>query len=217
VIFVRVGSYISHIELEQCPVIHQSQFEARRAQKGELYGVKESGAQVPGKAVVPTIVSTVDNQKARGKIPGNITNAGGAPLQFDDKPKQTSWEEWGEHEQHALIEENFPALIKNEDFPALPSQDYKNGGSKVPDLLTGTPDKLDEKNVAWITQKEILPYLPKPVTPRKKNMATMGLLNPVTNVEEEFHPYDPDNPTFNTQDYYNSYADKYRCPWPGCT
>jgi hypothetical protein len=131
-----------------------------------------------------------------------------APLEFvDNGPVQTSWDNWGENGASP----NSDAL---KDFPALPLQDYKNGGSTVPDLLTGTPDKLNKENLAWLSQKELFPYLPDKPVVSEKPVAAMST-NPLTK-KEEFHDLDPDNPEFEFKKYYNPITQKYGCPWAGC-
>jgi hypothetical protein len=181
--FIRVGSYISHIEQNQCPVIHKSLFDARRTEREKAIKEKKTG-RLP--AYAPTDSSTFGNDS----------------LAFEDNgPTQTSWDMWGE-DDHV-------------DFPALPLQDFKNVGSKVPDLLTGQPDKLNQENLAWHSQKELFPYLPdKPTDSPKKPLAAV-VMNPSI-LKEEFHPFDPDSPEFNFRQYYNPFTEKYRCPWPGC-
>lgn len=188
--FVRVGSYINHIEQTQCPVIHKSLFEARRAVREKAIKEKRVGNAIL--AYAPTDTSTFDD----------------GSLAFEDNgPTQTSWDMWGEDDASAQLNEK--------DFPALPLQAFKDGGSKVPDLLTGQPDKLNQENLAWHSQKELFPYLPgKPTNSPKKTLAAMAM-NPSTQ-KEQLHPWDPDSSEFDIRQYYNPITEKYRCPWPGC-
>lgn len=188
--FVRVGSYISHIEQKQCPVIHKYLFEARRAEKEKA--VREKKVENDILPYVPTHTSTF----------------GDGSLAFEDNgPTQTSWDMWGDNNASAQLDEK--------DFPALPLQDVKDGDTKVPDLLTGQPDKLNQENLAWHSQKELFPYLPnKPIDSQKKPLAAVAM-NPSTQ-KDQSHPWDPDSPEFDIRQYYNSITEKYRCPWPGC-
>jgi hypothetical protein len=188
--FIRVGSYISHIEQKQCSVIHKSLFVARRAEREKAVKEKKVGNGISTYA--PTDTSTF----------------GGGSLAFEDNgPTQTSWDMWGE--------DNASAQLNEKDFPALPLQHFKDGGSKVPDFLTGLPAKLNQENLAWHSQKELFPYLPaKPTDSPQKPLAAVAM-NPSTQ-KEEFHPWDPDDPEFDFRQYYNPITEKYRCPWPGC-
>jgi hypothetical protein len=126
-------------------------------------------------------------------------------LDFEDNgPVQTSWDNWAGDSASSKFD-----VLK--DFPVLPLQDYKNGGSTVPDFLTDTPDKLTKENVAWLSQKQLFPHLPeKPVTSQKP-VAAMGVTQ-----KEEYHQFDPDNPEFDLGKYYNPFNGKYSCPWAGC-
>jgi len=188
--FVRAGSYISHIEQKQCPVIHKSLFEARRAQREKAIKEKNVGNSIP--PYPPTDASSICDSS----------------LAFHDNgPTQTSWDKWDEDDASAQLSEC--------DFPALPTQGFKNGGSNIPDILTGRPEKLNQENLAWHLKKDLFPYLPeKPADAPKKPLAAVTI-NPVTK-KEEFHPFDPDNPEFDFRQYYNPVNDKFRCPWPGC-
>lgn len=188
--FVRVGSYISHIEQKQCPVIHKSLFEARRAEREKAIREKRVGSGIS--TCAPTDTSSFRD----------------GSLAFEDNgPTQTSWDKWGE--------DNPSAQLNEKDFPALPLQDFKSGGSNVLDILTGRPDKLNQENLAWHSQKELFPYLPdKPTDSPKQPLAAVAM-NPSTQ-KEEIHPWDPDSPGFDIRKYYNPITEKYRCPWPGC-
>lgn len=181
-----MGSYISHIEQEQCPVIHQSLFEARRAEKEKANKEKKLSSAIP--AWVPTDTSSF----------------GDGPLVFEDNgPVKTSWDNWGDDAISAKLDS----------FPALSVQDFKDGRSPFPDL-GGNPDRLNKENLDWLSHKELFPYLPdKPITPQQP-FAAMAI-NPLTQ-EEEFHPFDPDNPEFDFKKYYNPITQKWRCPWDNC-
>jgi hypothetical protein len=283
-----VGSYISHIEQEQCPVIHASVFEARRAERDRMRKVlaEKAGrstimgsvsvgaplkttatdvalitrtsainvsqtikaqnnpalattavantAALPAKAPVnPAPFTTAwaglppQPSKAPNKfviptptygtagtvsVPGHIKESDEGPLVFDESPQVTSWDEWDEP-----TEPSTASLDLLEDFPPLSVQESQSGGgSKVPDLLTGSPTKLKltKENVAWIVEKELFDA-PKPMAPPpKKEMAAMTI-NTVSK-KEEYHAFDPDNPVFNFEQFYNQFTKKYRCPWKGC-
>lgn len=187
--FVRVGSYISHIEQKQCPVIHKSLLEARRAEREKAIKEKKVGNGI------------------LAYIPADTSTFGGGSLAFEDNgPMQSSWDMWDVDDASAKLEK---------DFPALPLQDFKDGGSKDSNLLTGLPAKLNQENLAWHLQKELFPHLPaKPTDSPQKSLAAVAM-NPSTQ-KEEFHPWDPDSPEFDFRQYYNPITQKYRCPWPGC-
>jgi hypothetical protein len=120
---------------------------------------------------------------------------------------QTSWDKWGENDASAQLSEK--------DFPALPMQKFSSRSSKVPDLLTGEPSKLNQENLAWHLQKDLFPYLPDQPTDNPQKLLAAVILNPDTK-KEELHPFDPENPQFEFRKYYNPINNKYRCPWPGC-
>jgi hypothetical protein len=188
--FIRVGSYISHIEQKHCPVIHKHLLEARRAVREEAAREKKVENGIPDYALTDKSIF------------------GDGSLTFEDNgPTQTSWDMWGE--------DDASAQLNRVDFPALPLQVFKDGGPKIPDLLTGLPAKLNQENLAWHSQKELFPYLPaKPTDSSQKPLAAVAM-NPSTQ-KEEFHPWDPDSHEFDSRQYYNPITEKYRCPWPGC-
>lgn len=189
--FVRVGSYISHIEQEQCPVIHQSLFEARRVEKEK--DIREKGI---GNALLewtPTDTSSI------------VTGT----LEFEDNgPVGTSWDTWGDDDTSQSVD-----AVKN--IPVLPLQKVKNSGSTSPDLLSTQPDKLNEENLAWLSQKELLLYLPdNPASLPQKPLAAMSINS--STKKEEYHLLDPNNPAFEVRKYFNPITGKYRCPWSEC-
>jgi hypothetical protein len=188
-----------------CPVIHHKILEAKRVGKETLL-VSESGQST---------VSGKTNQFKNATRPskeGDASSLGGPDeglLEFHEPPMKTSWDDWGDA---GIDNKKFPVLTM-ENFPVLPLQDYRSGGSKVPDLLTGTPEKLTKENMTWLAQKELSPLAPKPADVQRP-VAAM-IIDPVTKIEN-FHEFDPDNPKFDARRFYIPILEKFRCPWNSC-
>jgi len=113
-----------------------------------------------------------------------------------------SWETWVE--QRPSITMN-----KDADFPAFTRQKYKQGDSKVPDLLTGDLMPLDPlENGAWIKRNDLVQESP-PVTVLPKPLRAIVQTIPEKDLYDPFHPQ---SPGFNVQDYVNKVTGKYNCP-----
>ena len=134
-----------------------------------------------------------------------MSNFGDGPLVFEDNgPVKTSWDDWGD-------DSTFERL---ESYPVLSVQDFKNSNSTLSDPRPGKPDKLNKKNLDWLSHKEHFPYLPNKPHASQQPFAAMAV-NPMKQ-EEEFHPFDPDNPDFDLNKHYNPITDKWGCPWADC-
>jgi hypothetical protein len=192
--FSRVGAYISHIEQHMCPVIHKEHFDRRREAQELWHKTAKTADMHP-----------LATQKQ-------------ASPELAFKNNDLSWESWPTQEGPSL--ENF------NDFPTLPINDYRNGGSKVTDLLTGGPNEVGTSTFTWdnnhISSKTSFSDDPDATAPPVSNLPSLSAKPktvPPGKVKEDvyiWHEYDPDNPKFNVEQYYNPYSQKYRCAWPGC-
>jgi len=112
-----------------------------------------------------------------------------------------SWETWVE--QKASITTN-----KDADFPAFARQQYKQGDSKVPDLLTGDLMPLTLDNGAWMMKNNSVRESP-PVTILPKPLRAIVQTIPEKDLYDPSHPQ---SPGFNVEEYVNKVTGKYNCP-----
>jgi hypothetical protein len=102
-----------------------------------------------------------------------------------------------------------------DEYPALPKNDYLSGGSKVPDLLTGSPPKAHLVTPQSIWQEYRQKIIAETPLPNSNSMVPIMTVDPVTN-KETFHPFDPRNPDFKVGHYFIPIINQYRCPWNAC-
>jgi hypothetical protein len=101
-----------------------------------------------------------------------------------------------------------------QDFPKIPSQAFRDGDAKGPDLITG-----DDANASdlgkWSAEKKLFPNAPLPVRPAP---GQLGTANQAARKAEylEQAKYDPDHPSFNIMRTYNQFTEKFNCPHALC-
>lgn len=125
------------------------------------------------------------------------------------------------------------------DFPRLPNAEFRYGGSKVPDLLTGDgDDHLDGNNGHWSSDQALFfPNAPPAQRPTYEQTMQLQRLQDREDEDREekaltkargvvkSDPRDPTGPDFHPESTYCKYTKTYKCPlckakkgfktWPG--
>ncbi|TAQ85421.1 hypothetical protein B7494_g6242 [Chlorociboria aeruginascens] len=205
--FTRMGSLISHLELSNCTVMNASQMAQHRADKEHRRARLEAvgNPQPPTKPLLDPPRSWADTP-SQASSENMVSRALNAP--------------WGQE----------PHILDSDNYPLLPGTAFKLGGSIVPSIIDAPV-----KSEAWSKTPILLPDAPPKVTQTQLAIAAASTFTPpkvaphaalveknkaVTTVragEEEWSLYDPDNPRFRRELYWNKFSCKYKCPHRGCT
>lgn len=115
-----------------------------------------------------------------------------------------------------VAEETAPS--KDEEFPRLATQEYRHGGSKHPDLLTGVGENsLDDFNEWAMKSKwalEIMQVADNTPVTQAPTETQMKKLEDETNAQNNIHH--PQHHSFNVARYWNESLGKFKCPHSGC-
>jgi hypothetical protein len=201
-----------------CPVIHADEFESRRVDKKNYHRHTRPsmrGSRAPSSIALEAAACQSSWDQASGVTGKPITtiddaysqlsiDPGEDLLHFDENPVRPAWGSLEEIDEHPRIDTSV------DNFPPLATQSYQAGGTKVPDLLAGKPDPLNQRNKEWV---DLFPYSPRPISPEKPVVVGITINDAG---DEEYHKFDPDNPEFDYQKLWNPIVEKFRCCWPRC-
>lgn len=233
--FSRGGSYIDHIETDNCSIIRKEAFDKLRDASDEYY-------KSNGKKLTPGTIVTID-----GEVSPTEQSAVESGMSLLDLPCSTG---------SAEFDKMFPPLLikkPNCDDINIGNGSIPNGGvlpgrnrqeAILPDLPSRSPANLNVvgSDLESVNASSTLLVRPLNLTPSKLARAetepgTSGILGPSRNGRPErrqlsiqgnqsnlkesdlryYHRYDPDQPGFNLEQYKNLISKKYNCPYPGCS
>ncbi|KAM3066667.1 hypothetical protein ACMFMG_002379 [Clarireedia jacksonii] len=135
-----------------------------------------------------------------------------------------------ENVQYEYPENGFPRRIapsmKENDFPSLPTQEFKDAGFNVPNIMDEPIADMSLGSI-WDT-KHLFPWAVRAdvpfsssqagdsVAPHGKGTQTRmrQLINPLP--DKVWAPYDPSDPSFRAERYWVTFTKKYKCPHKLC-
>ncbi|KAI2465665.1 hypothetical protein F4781DRAFT_438634 [Annulohypoxylon bovei var. microspora] len=116
-------------------------------------------------------------------------------------------------------EQSLDAQKQPEKFPRTAKQEYYYGGSKQPDLLTGTDDNnLEQKpGNAWAQKKNLFPEKAKQPVVAPQQSSFEDLEEPAPSSQSTGQRIlDPNHKDFNVAVFWNSILETYNCPHRTC-
>jgi hypothetical protein len=135
-----------------------------------------------------------------------------------------------ENIQYEYPENDFPRPLapsmKENNFPSLPTKNFKDAGFKVPNLMDEPIADISLGSI-WDTKHlfpratrpdapSSLPGTGNPVAPSGEGpqLRVRQLINPLP--EKVWAPYDPSDPSFRAERYWVTFTKKYKCPHKLC-
>ncbi|KAI1661260.1 hypothetical protein F4813DRAFT_399281 [Daldinia decipiens] len=190
--FASAGTWMRHVEKGNCHGIFPSDI------SGNIVQAVESITKTLGKSRFEDVDYTIN--------PGN---PGRSYTEIGDV-----WgDEWNK-------EQSLDARDHPERFPRTAKQEFYQGGSKQPDLLTGDDGASLEQRPfnAWAQKKNLFPEKAahRAVPPPPSLLENMTRPSPSTQPAGE-RILDPDNPGFNAGLFWNPFLKTFKCPHKECS